>query len=502
MKGKFILAIDQGTTSTRCIIFDRNGESIGSNQIAHKQIYPAAGLVEHDPMEILSHTIDAMKNAVNDAKISPSDIASIGITNQRETTVLWNRETGIPYYNAIVWQDIRTGEICDEICKEFGEERITEKTGLPVSTYFSASKLKWLLRNINIKNDIKQGKAMFGTIDTWLLWWLTGGPQGGVFATDVTNASRTMLMNINTLDWDEDILKYLGIDKIILPEIKPSISDDSFGLLKVEGLKKFKIPITGVLGDQQAALLGQSCFEKGEVKNTYGTGCFLLLNTGEIPVRSRHGLITTVAYQFKNKPPFYALEGSVAIAGALIQWLKENLGIIKDINEIEHLARSVEDNSGIYFVPAFSGLFAPYWDKNARGIITGLTRYSNRAHIARAALEATAYQTRDILNAMERDSLITPPSLKVDGGMINNEFLMQFQADILGIEILRPRICETTSLGAAYAAGLAVHFWKSLKELRDNWKIDKVFRPQLSEKVREKLYDGWLEAVNKSFSRQ
>lgn len=492
---KYIVAIDQGTTSTRCILFNVVGKIVALDQKEHKQIYPQPGWVEHDPAEIWACTQEVIRNALQKAGASSQDILSIGVTNQRETTIIWDKNTGLPYYNAIVWQDTRTDVICKELALNGGQNRFREKTGLPLATYFSGPKIKWLLENISgIKEAASRGEALFGTVDTWLIWLLTGGPGGGAFVTDVTNASRTMLMNLYTLDWDLEILKALDIPRNMLPDIKPSSSIYGYSKGVLES-----IPVAGDLGDQQAALFGQTCFQAGEVKNTYGTGCFMLMNTGEQPVQSKNGLLTTLGYKIASHPAIFCLEGSIAITGALVQWLRDNLRIIDHSSDIEPLARTVEDNGGVYFVPAFSGLFAPYWRSDARGVIVGLTRYANRGHIARAVLEATAYQTREVLDAMESDSDVKITILKVDGGMISNQLLMQFQADILNVPVVRPGIAETTALGAAYAAGLAVGFWSGLEELKEKWRVDKEWLPFMEAGTREKLYSNWKKAVTKTF---
>lgn len=498
MGKNYIAAIDQGTTSTRFIIFDKSGNIIASNQVEHKQIFPKPGWVEHDPMEIWENTKTVIKATLEKSNISPNDIASLGITNQRETTVVWNRKTGKPYYNAIVWQDTRTKDYIERITKEEAE-LLRRKTGLPPSTYFSLFKLLWILENNpEVMKDTLKGEVLFGTIDSFLIFNLTGGEGKGKHITDVTNASRTMLMNIETLTYDEDILKNFNIPRNILPEIRPSSDTNLYGYTELDFLKG--VPIGGALGDQQAALVGQTCFEEGEAKNTYGTGCFLLLNTGEKLVKSNSGLLTTVAYKFGDEPQSYALEGSIAITGALVQWLRDNLKFFEKSADIEALASSVEDNGGVYFVPAFSGLFAPYWRSDARGVIVGLTRYANKGHIARAALEATAYQTKDVILAMEKDSNTKLQRLKVDGGMVVNELLMQFQADIINVPVIRPKVIETTSLGAAYAASLAVGVFSSKEELKRNWRVDKIFVPKMDDTKREKLYQSWLKAVEKSFN--
>ena len=491
---KYVAAIDQGTTSTRFMIFDHGGNVIAVHQKEHEQIYPKPGWVEHDPLEIWERTQEVMDGALEKGGISPKDIAAIGITNQRETTVLWDKSTGKQIYNAIVWQDTRTDEIINELAKEGGQDRFRLKTGLPLATYFSGPKLKWILDNVDgARAKAENGDLLFGNIDTWLIWNLTGE-----HVTDVTNASRTMMMNINTLDWDEEILGILDIPRAVLPEIKSS--SEIYGHATLSGVEgAIEVPVSGDLGDQHAALFGQTCFDPGEAKNTYGTGCFMLMNTGEKPVPSKAGLLTTMGYKIGNQPAVYALEGSIAITGALIQWLRDNLGLIQSSAEVEALAQSVEDNGGIYFIPAFSGLYAPYWKSSARGAIVGMTRYVNKGHIARAALEATAYQTREVLDAMETDSGVKLTALKVDGGMVFNELLMQFQADVLDVPVIRPRVAETTALGAAYAAGLAVGFWNDYDELRSNWGMDKKWDSAMSKDLRKKLYSGWKKAVTRTF---
>lgn len=497
---KYIAAVDQGTTSTRCILFDHNGNIAGVAQKEHRQIYPQAGWVEHDPLEIWQRAQQVIQAAVASAKAAPGDIAAVGVTNQRETTLLWHRRTGKPFYPAIVWQDTRTKPFCDALAQQGGQDRFRDKVGLPLNPYFSGSKIHWILENVPAaRQAAQQGDALFGNIDTWLIWQLTGGPQGGAHVTDVTNASRTMLMNLSTLDWDAEILDIFGIPASVLPRIVPSSDPQTWGVTLKDGPFGDSIPVCGDVGDQQAALVGQTCFSPGEAKNTYGTGCFMLLNTGTTAVQSRSGLLTTLAYQFGQSPAVYALEGSIAITGALVQWLRDNLGLIAYSAEVEILARSVEDNGGIYFVPAFSGLFAPRWRSDARGVIVGLTRYINKAHIARAALEATAYQTREVLEAMENDSQVQLKTLKVDGGMVVNELLMQFQADILGVPVVRPKVAETTALGAAYSAGLAVGFWSSIEDLRRNWQADRTWQPVMDAEQRQTLYQGWLKAVERTY---
>jgi glycerol kinase len=490
---KYVAAIDQGTTSTRCILFDAQGNPAASNQLEHRQIYPQAGWVEHDPLEIWARIQEVARGAMERAGVTPADLAAVGITNQRETTVVWDRKTGKPYCNAIVWQDTRTDKIIAELGREGGQDRFRAETGLPLATYFSGPKIKWILDNVpGVRAAADRGDALFGNIDTWSVWNLTGGPNGGAHITDVTNASRTLLMNLRTLDWDAGILRVLGIPRQMLPTIRPSSDPELYGYTLG------RVPVCGVLGDQQAALVGQTCFSPGEAKNTYGTGCFMLMNTDTLAVPSKHGLLTTVAYKLGHSPAVYALEGSIAIAGALVQWLRDNLDFFDFSKHVEDYAASVPDSGGVYFVPAFSGLFAPYWQSDARGVIVGMTRFVNKGHICRAALEATAYQTREVLDAMEQDSGVRLTALKVDGGMVYNELLMQFQADILGVPVVRPRVAETTALGAAYAAGLAVGYWSGLDELRQNWQMARTWEPAMGEETRSKLYQGWCRAVERS----
>ncbi len=489
---QYVGAVDQGTTSTRFMIFDHGGRVVAIHQIEHEQIYPQPGWVEHDPLEIWARTQEVMDGALKKAGISPSDLVAIGVTNQRETTVVWDKNTGEPYYNAIVWQDTRTDKICNALAAEGGQDRFREKVGLPLATYFSGPKIRWILDNVSgVREAAARGDALFGTMDTWVIWNLTGGPHGGAHVTDVTNASRTMLMNLHTLDWDEEMLEVMGVPRSMLPEIRPSSDPAIYGYWN-------GAPVCGDLGDQQAATVGQTCFDPGEVKNTYGTGCFMIMNTGEEIVPSKSGLLTTLGYKFGDGPAVYALEGSIAIAGALVQWLRDNLRFFDFSHHIEDYARSVPDNGGVYIVPAFSGLFAPYWQSDARGVIVGLTRFTNKNHLCRAALEATAYQTREVLEAMEKDSGVSLKALKVDGGMVYNDLLMQFQADILDVPVVRPKVAETTALGAAYAAGLAVGYWSSLDDLRANWQVDRVWEPQMAEETRERLYRGWKKAVQRS----
>ena len=492
---KYIAAIDQGTTSTRCIIFDHSGHIVTLDQKEHQQIYPKPGWVEHDALEIWDRTQEVTHNALRKAGLNAAHIAAIGITNQRETTLVWNRRTGKPYYNAIVWQDTRTDEICNQLAQDGGQDRFRARVGLPLAPYFSGPKIQWILENVpGVREAAQKGDAIFGNMDTWIIWNLTGGPQGGVHATDVTNASRTLMMDLKTLRWDPEILSILGIPETMLPKIQPSSYQYGFARVVLPG-----VPVAGDLGDQQAALFGQTCFNPGEAKNTYGTGCFMLLNTGTQPVQSQSGLLTTLGYQIGGQPAVYCLEGSIAITGALVQWLRDNLGIIESSSEIEKLAASAADNGGVYFVPAFSGLFAPYWRSDARGAILGLTRFVTRAHLARAVLEATAFQTREVLDAMELDSQVKLTTLKVDGGMVINDLLMQFQADILNVPVVRPKVAETTALGAAYAAGLAVQYWSSFDELRANWAQDKVWHPDMAEAQRDTYYRRWKKAVTRTF---
>jgi len=492
---KYAAAIDQGTTSTRFMIFDHGGKVVEVDQREHEQIYPKPGWVEHDPMEIWQRTQEVVKEALAKSKIDTKDISAVGVTNQRETTIVWEKATGKPVYNAIVWQDTRTAGICNDLAKDGGQDRWRPKTGLPLATYFSGPKVKWILDNVEgARARAEKGELLFGNIDTWVIWNVTGGPNGGVHVTDVSNGSRTMMMNLETLDWDDEILKTLNVPRAMLPAIRPSSEVYGKAVGDLAG-----VPVAGDLGDQQAALFGQTCFSPGEAKNTYGTGCFMLLNTGTKPVPSKSGLLTTLGYKIGDQPAVYCLEGSIAITGALVQWLRDNLGLIQKSADVEALAKTVEDNGGIYFVPAFSGLFAPYWRNDARGVVVGMTRYVNKGHIARAALEATAFQTREVLDAMNKDSGVNLTALKVDGGMVYNELLMQFQSDILGVPVIRPTVAETTALGAAYAAGLAVGFWTNVEDLRTNWAKDKEWDPKMDAEHREKLHTGWLKAVTRTF---
>jgi glycerol kinase len=490
---QYAAAVDQGTTSTRFMVFDHGGQVASLDQKEHEQIYPKPGWVEHDPAEIWQRTQDVIRAGLD--KIKADDIAAVGVTNQRETTVVWERSSGKPVHNAIVWQDTRTDEICNQLASDGGQDRFRAKTGLPIATYFSGPKIKWILDNVDGARDKAQnGDLLFGNIDTFVIWQLTGGTDGGVHVTDVTNASRTMMMDLKTLDWDEEILGILDVPRSMLPEIRAS--SEVYGEAKGD---LAGIPVAGDLGDQQAALFGQTCFSVGEAKNTYGTGNFLLLNTGNEPVQSKNGLITGLGYKIGDQPAVYMLEGSIAITGALVQWLRDNLKMIKAAPEIEDLAKTVDDNGGVYFVPAFSGLFAPYWRSDARGVIAGLTRYVNAGHIARAVLEATAWQSKEVVDAMNQDSGVELASLKVDGGMVHNELLMQFQADVLDVPVIRPTVAETTSLGAAYAAGLAVGFWSEVEDLRANWGKDKEWQPKMDPQEREKEYAFWKKAVTRTF---
>jgi glycerol kinase len=492
----YIGAIDQGTTSTRFIVFDKAGRIVSVAQKEHEQIFPAPGCVEHNPKEIWLRTQEVITAAMHQGGLRPKDLTALGITNQRETTILWNRSTGEPAYNALVWQDTRVEDAVAEFSRDGGQDRFRQITGLPLATYFSGLKIRWILDNVlGVRKLAQAGEVLFGNVDSYLVSKLTGGSHGGIHVTDVTNASRTQLLNLQTLTWDQGMLRVFGIPEEILPEIRSS--SDAYGVAQIEPIKG--VPIAGIFGDQQAALFGQACFQSGEAKNTYGTGCFLLMNTGPNVVQSKHGLITTVAYKIGKEPVHYALEGSVAVTGALVQWLRDNLGLIKKSSEIEALARTVEDNGGVYFVPAFSGLYAPYWKASARGVIVGLTGYANKCHLARAVLEATAFQTREVLEAMEIDSKTKIAVLRCDGGMVEDELLMQFQADILNRPVVRPVITETTALGAAYAAGLAVGFFKDIHELRANWAVDRTWTPRMPEETREDRYRLWKKAVTKSF---
>ncbi|HEV2566011.1 MAG TPA: glycerol kinase GlpK [Microvirga sp.] len=491
---QYVGAIDQGTTSSRFIVFDKAGAIVSVGQKEHEQIYPRPGHVEHDPLEIWRNTQEVIEQALAKKGLKPKDLAAIGITNQRETTLIWDRRTGKPLYNALVWQDTRVDSIVEEFAQDGGYDRLRGKTGLPLASYFSGLKLRWLLDNVpGARDKAADGDVLFGNIDTWLVWNLTGGVNGGCHITDVTNASRTQLMNLRSLDWDDEILRLFDIPKACLPQIRSS--SEVYGEA-TDGLAG--VPIAGILGDQQAALVGQACFQQGEAKNTYGTGCFMLMNTGETPYPSKCGLLTTVGYRFGQGKTVYALEGSIAIAGALVQWLRDNLGIIEKSTDIEPLARGVEDNGGVTIVPAFSGLYAPHWNSHARGLIGGLTRFANKGHIARAALEATAFQTREVLDAMTKDTDIAVKELRTDGGMVVNELLMQFQADILNVPVVRPKVIETTALGAAYAAGLATGFWSGTDELVRNWAVDKRWSPAMDASRRKRLNAVWDKAIARS----
>jgi len=493
---RFIGAIDQGTTSTRLILFDKLGTIVSIAQREHRQIFPRPGWVEHDAAEVWANTQSVISEGLTNAGARAHDLAAVGITNQRETTVLWDRRTGAPVHHALVWQDTRVEDLVARYREQGGQDRFRAQTGLPLASYFSALKLKWLLDHVpEARAKAAAGDALFGTMDTWLVWNLTGGARGGLHVTDVTNASRTQLMNLATLDWDEELLRAFDVPRAVLPAI--ASSSEVYGSVQATDLAG--APLAGILGDQQGALVGQACFAPGEAKNTYGTGCFLLMNTGTVPVQSSAGLVTTVAYRFGSAPAHYALEGSIAITGALVQWLRDNLKIISKSAEIEALAREVEDNGDVYFVPAFSGLYAPHWKETARGVIAGLTRYANSGHIARAALEATAFQTREVVEAMEQDSGVPMKELRVDGGMVHNDLLMQFQADILDVPVLRPKVSETTALGAAYAAGLAVGYWSGEEEIRRNWALEKRVEPRMPSEQRQRLYRSWQKAVQRSF---
>ena len=495
---KYAAALDQGTTSSRCMIFDHGGNVVAVEQHEHEQIFPKPGWVEHDAEEVWQRCRQVMDGAMQKAGASADDVAAIGITNQRETTCVWDRGTGKPIHNAIVWQDTRTDKICDELAGSEGQDRFRPKTGLPIATYFSGPKVRWILDNVEgAREKAEAGDLMFGTMDTWVLWRMTGGTDGGLHYTDVTNASRTLLMDLETLDWDDELLTAIGVPRSMLPEIHPS--SEVYGEVHSSAGVMSGVAIGGILGDQQAATFGQTCFSVGEAKNTYGTGNFLLLNTGEEAVQSNSGLITTVGYKIGDQPAIYCLEGSIAVTGSLVQWLRDNLGIIRSSDEVEKLASSVDDNGGVYFVPAFSGLFAPYWRSNARGVIAGMTRYVTAGHIARAALEATALQSREVVDAMNTDSGVDLESLKVDGGMVVNETLMQYQADILGVPVIRPKVAETTSLGAAYAAGLATGFWAAQEDLRENWVEDKRWEPKMDDSARDEAYRFWKKAVTRTF---
>lgn len=494
---RYIVAIDQGTTSTRAMIFDHAGQVVAAEQLEHRQIFPRAGWVEHDAMEIWRNTRRVAAAALAAGELKPHRLAAAGITNQRETTVVWDRHTGTPVYNAIVWQDTRTDELCTRLAGDAGPDRYRERTGLPLSTYFAGPKIRWILDNVDgVRERAERGDLCFGTMDSWLTWNMTGGVDGGVHVTDVTNASRTLLMDLRTLDWDTEICNEMGIPASMLPKIVSSSGE--IAALRTGGSLP-DVPLAGILGDQQAATFGQACLEPGQAKNTYGTGNFLLMNTGTEPVFSEHGLLTTVCYRLGDEPARYALEGSIAVTGSLVQWLRDNLGLIPNSADVEALAAEAEDNGGVYFVPAFSGLFAPRWRPDARGVIVGLTRYADKRHLARSVLEASAYQTREVIEAMQADSGVALTTLKVDGGMVVNELLMQFQSDILDVPVVRPVVNETTALGAAYAAGLAVGFWESTQDIADNWAEGQRWTPSIAPEVRDDLYAGWNRAVTHSF---
>src|ERR1700744_3720313 len=496
---EFVASIDQGTTSTRCIIFDRDGADVGRHQLEHEQILPRPGWVEHNPIEIWERTTSVLMSTLNATNMSSKDIVALEITNQRETTLVWNPRTGRPYYNAIVWQDTRTDRIASALGRDGRGDGIRHKAGLPPATYFAGGKLQWILDKVEgVRAEAERGDAVFGTMDTWLLWYLTGGPLGGVHVTDVTNASRTMLMDLETSDWDDELLSFFGIPRSMLPSIASSLPRQPYGVTTPDGPLGGEVPITGILGDQHAAMVGQVCLRPGEAKNTYGTGNFLLLNTGEQIVRSRNGLLTTVCYQFGDAKPVYALEGSIAVTGSAVQWLRDQLGIISGAAQSEALARQVDDNGGVYFVPAFSGLFAPYWRSDARGAIVGLSRFNTNAHLARATLESICYQSRDVVDAMEADSGVRLEVLKVDGGITSNELCMQIQADVLGVDVVKPVVAETTALGAAYAAGLAVGYWADPNDLRTNWQEDKRWTPTWDDDKRAAGYAGWRKAVQRT----
>lgn len=495
----FVGAVDQGTTSTRFMIFDHSGNEVGKHQLEHEQILPQAGWVEHNPVEIWERTSSVIRTALNAQGLHASDLAALGITNQRETAVVWNKKTGRPYYNAIVWQDTRTDRIASALEREGKGDVIRQKAGLPPATYFSAGKVQWILENVDgVREAAEAGDAVFGNTDSWVIWNLTGGTDGGSHVTDVTNASRTMLMNLETLDWDDELISFFNIPRQMLPEIRPSSDPNTYGETLTSGPLGGQVPLTGDLGDQQAATVGQVCFKPGEAKNTYGTGNFMLLNTGTELVRSKAGLLTTMCYKFGDEAPVYALEGSIAVTGSAVQWLRDQLGIISGASETETLARQVADNGGVYFVPAFSGLFAPYWRSDARGAIVGLSRFNTNAHLARATLEAICYQSKDVADAMEKDSGVKLDVLKVDGGVTANELCMQMQADILGVPVSKPVVAETTALGAAYAAGLATGFWKTKEEMVQNWNEDKRWSPEWNDEQRAEGYKGWEKAVQRT----
>lgn len=496
----YLVTVDQSTRNTKCVIFNRLGQIVSQSDLKHRQVHPEAGWLEHYPLEIWANTQVVITSAMSQAGLKAHDIAAIGVANQRETTVVWNKRTGKPYYNAIVWRDIRTVDICNRLAKDGGQDRFRPQVGLPIATYFSAPKLKWLLDCVEgLREDAERGEALFGTIDSWLVWNLTGGVNGGVHVTDVTNASRTMLMNLATATWNDNICEIMTVPKVMLPQIRPSSDPNIYGHTQPDGPVGGSVPICGILGSQQAAAVGQVCLRPQEVKNSYDGASFVIMNTGTKIISSKQGLLTTVCYKFGNQPTVYALEGAIAFTGSVIEWLQDNLRLIKNLDDIEALANTVEDNGGSYFVPAFKGLFAPYWRSDARGVIVGLTHYTNRGHLARAALESIAYQTHSVLEAMETDLDAHALALKVDGEMATNNLLMQFQADLLGVPVIRPQVNETTALGAAYAAGLAIGFWRDLAEIQQQWAIDKVWKPGMSRETRTRLYQGWQKAVTRTF---
>lgn len=498
---RYVGAVDQGTTSTRFMIFDHGGNEVARHQLEHEQILPQAGWVEHNAQEVWERTQNVIAGAMSKAGISASDLAAIGITNQRETTVVWDPKTGRPWYNAIVWQDTRTDRIAAALDRREAGQIIRRKAGLPPATYFSGGKIQWILENVEgVREAAERGEAVFGNMDTWVIWNLTGGTDGGAHITDVTNASRTMLMNLETLQWDDELLTFFNIPRAMLPQIRPSSDPAGYGVTRANGPVGGEVLVCGDLGDQQAATVGQVCYAPGEAKNTYGTGNFMLLNTGPQIVPSNAGLLTTTCYKMDQHDTIYALEGSIAVTGSAVQWLRDQLGIIRTASEIEALANSVKDNGGMYFVPAFSGLFAPYWRSDARGVIVGMSRFNNKGHLARATLEAICFQSKDVLDAMVADSGVQLEVLKVDGGATVNNTLMQLQADILGVPIIRPVVAETTSLGAAYAAGLAVGFWDNLEDMRQNWQIDRRWEPQWSADQRDVAYAAWKKAVERTLN--
>lgn len=496
---EYIVTIHQGTRITHCVLFDRRGIPVASTALEHRQIYLQQGWAEHRPLEIWKRVQEVISKTLKKARIQPKDLIALGIANQRETTIVWDRQTGKPYCNAIVWHDVRTKEICDHLISEGYQNFFRNRTGIPISNHFSGPKIKWILDNVSgVRKAAEHGRALFGNIDTWLIWWLTGGPNKGLHITDVTNASRTLLMNLRTLEWDDEICKLLEIPHQMLPDIVPSSDPQCRAATVLDGPFRSRIPIGGVLGDQQAALVGQTCYSPGEAKNTYSTGCFMLMNTGNSPILSKSGLLTTVAYQMGDQDPVYALEGSVTTSGSLVQWLRDNLGIISRSSEVEELASLVDDNGGIYIVPTSSNLYTPYWRSAAGGMVAGLSGQTNKHHIARAVLESTAYQTRMVLDAMQRDYGIELKTLRVNGQMVENDLLMKFQADILGVPVVKPKVMEVTTLGAAYAAGLAVGIWKDIEDLRHHWRMDRIWKPELDSETRQKFFDGWLLAMNEA----